>query len=388
MTSHRHQAVDVPASSPRHAVQYLFAALVAALTVLMLSTAPVLAAPSWKEINASKTGVPGVLHSFGIPGSFDNAGTNPRWTSAVFSTMEYYVEADTRINASRTHVYLRVKTTDELNAMSPPPPSPFTVDIEVTMTNDEGETASGTKSFTTTYARVEPPTATAPSLSSNYSGTKIGAVGILQNWVVTAVFDNAGTNPRFTSVSVSPTEYFDADSTSLDSTGSTAYFQVKTAAQLNALDSPPDNPFTSTVDVTMTNDEGHTASGTISLQTSYARIEPVTGPTLSVTTQQAPPGTTTSALAGSFFDNAGTNPYFTEATFSTMEYYNADQTGISSDYFTGMLDVTAKTSAELNAMDPPPDNPFTVQVTLTMTNDEGETATGTVDYTTEYETGE
>ena len=53
-----------------------------------------------------------------------------------------------------------------------------------------------------------------------------------------------------------------------------------------------------------------------------------------------------------------------------------------------MLDVRPRPSEELNALDPPPDNPFTVQVTLTMTNDEGETATGTVDYSTEYEKDE
>ena len=221
------------------------------------------------------------------------------------------------------------------------------------------------------------PAMAAPSVNSEFSGTKIAAAGQLQSFPVTRVFDNAGTNPRFTSVSVSPTAYFDANSTVIGSTGQFAYFKVKTAAALNALDSPPPNPFTSTLDVTMTNDEGHTASGTISLQTRYARIEPP-GPTLSKTTANAPAGLTVSAFASYFFENAGTNPQLTAATFSTMDYYVA--AGVSG----GILDIQVKTSEALNAMSPPPPNPFTVQVTLTMTNNEGETATGTVDYTTSY----
>ena len=45
-----------------------------------------------------------------------------------------------------------------------------------------------------------------------------------------------------------------------------------TNAELNALDPRPDNPFTFTADVTMTNDEGQTASGTLTFETTYDRI--------------------------------------------------------------------------------------------------------------------
>ena len=268
MTSKRHRVVELPSSSSRRAGRCRSAALVAALAVLMLSTAPAVAAPSFNSERAAPRPVPGTL----------------------------------------------------INAW-------------------------------------------------------------IKKW-----FANRGTNPRYTDVSPSPTEYFNAASTRISASGQIAYYQVKTAAELNALDSPPPNPLTAQVTLTMTNDEGHTASGTISLQTTWAKAPPPPGPTLKVTTQQAPAGVTASAFASSFFDNAGTNAHFTDATFSTMDYYDADQTGVSSAYFTGMLDVRAKTSDELNAMSPPPPNPFTVQVTVTMTNDEGETATGTVDYVTDYET--
>ena len=105
------------------------------------------------------------------------------------------------------------------------------------------------------------------------------------------------------------------------------------------------------------------------------------GPTLSTTTTNVPAGVTASAWPSYFFDNAGTNLRFTGLSFSTMDYYNADITGLSGENF---MQVTAKTSAELNAMSLPPPNPFTVQVTITVTNNEGQTATGTVDYVTNY----
>ena len=45
--------------------------------------------------------------------------------------------------------------------------------------------------------------------------------------------------------------------------------EPKSQAQLNALASPPDWRFEVTVDVTMTNDEGQTATGTLTFVTTY-----------------------------------------------------------------------------------------------------------------------
>ena len=185
------------------------------------------------------------------------------------------------------------------------------------------------------------------------------------------------TNPRFTSVTFSTMDYYDDSVTGL--LGKYIAVKTKTAAELNAMDEPPSNPFTVTADATWTDDAGTTQPWTISLKTTWPKAPPPP-PTLSVTTQDAPPGSAASGYASYFFSNAGAGARLTDVSFSTMEYYNADRTGLSGPY----LDVTAKTSEELSAMDSPPPNPFTVGVTLTMTNDAGETATGTVDYVTRY----
>ena len=203
--------------------------------------------------------------------------------------------------------------------------------------------------------------------------------GIIKTLMPGDYFDNAGTNARFTSVTFSTTEYYDAQITGLNSRGF-IHVKVKTNAELNALASPPSNPFTVTAAVTMTNDESETASGTISLDTTWAKKVAPAGPTLSVTTVNSPPDVSASGYASYFFSNAGAGARLTDVSFSTMDYYNADRTGLFGPY----LDVTPKTSEELNAMDSPPPNPFTVDVTLTMTNNAGQTGTGTVRYTTSY----
>lgn len=50
--------------------------------------------------------------------------------------------------------------------------------------------------------------------------------------------------------------------------------RAKTSEELNALETPPPNPFRVTVDVTMTNDEEQEASGTITYQTTYDYTPP------------------------------------------------------------------------------------------------------------------
>ena len=189
--------------------------------------------------------------------------------------------------------------------------------------------------------------------------------------------DVTPTNPKFTAVTFSTMEYYDDSVTGL--LGKYIAVKTKTAAELNALDDPPSNPFTVTADATWTDDTGTTESVTIWLKTTWPKTTPP-GPTLSVTTVNAPPDVSASGWASYFFSNAGAGARLTDVSFSTMDYYNADRTGLFGPY----LDVTAKTSEELNAMDSPPPNPFTVQVTLTMTNNAGQTATGTADYVTSY----
>ena len=204
--------------------------------------------------------------------------------------------------------------------------------------------------------------------------------GAAATQVAEAWFDNAGTNPIFTGVTFSTLEYYDAAVTGLTS-GGRILVRVKTAAQLNALASPPPNPFTVTAVTTMTNDEGATASGTLSFKTAWAKsvaVAPSGAIAITTTTAEAPPGVETSAFAEYFFKNAGAGAQFTAASFETMDCYDADRTGV--DF--GFLFVTAKTADELDASGF--SSPCTVSVLLTVTNNQGQTGTGTVDFTTRW----
>ena len=218
------------------------------------------------------------------------------------------------------------------------------------------------------------PAAAEPTARANSSQN--APPGHLSSIGATFHFDNYGTNPRITSASYSTTEYYNETSV----VGGRAFFRIKTNDQLNAMDEPPSNPFTVVASVTMTNDEGQTASTNINLVTHWHKRPPPQGPVLSRSTANAPAGLTVSAFVEYFFDNAGTGAYFTNAVFSTMDYYVEANTGVTD----GFLEVRVKTSEELEAMSSPPPNPFTVEVTLTMTNNQGQTATGTVEYVTNY----
>ena len=320
---------------------------------------------------------PGALVSGFAENLFDNAGTNPRITDAVFSTTEYYSVH----SVSRGLVWVQAKTDAELNALASPPPDPFTVDITVTMANDEGQTASGTITFETTYERDEP-TGSPPVFRSEVWRLPPGQTNYrYARWS----FDNAGTNAKFTDVSVSTMEYY--DDVKINSAGA-IQVTIKSDEELNALSSPPPpNPIRVSADVAMTNDEGHRVTGTVTFETEYDRVEPpqpsepeAATPTFSVTeTRNAPPGVQVYASATEAFDNAGTNPRITGADFSATKYYGIH--GVLG----GILAVQAKTSEQLNALSSPPPSPFTVDVTVTMTNDEGQTASGTITFSTAYE---
>ena len=345
---------------------------------------------------------PGQLVATTVGDWFANAGTNPRFTSATFSTMDYYQAGNTRIHPSRPfRLFVQVKTGADLNALDPPPPNPFTVTANVAMTNDEGATATGTISFKTWYDRKAtptPPTPLQPDAQDAPPGTRVSAeVG---DW-----FADAGTNPRFTSATFSTMDYYvEADTGIGSSDASRLWVKVKTDAELNALDPAPPNPFTVTANVTMTNDdyETGTVTGTVSFTTNYNRPEagqrsplppsaaedrtgvPAEGrssPTLSQTEAiTAPPGSLVVTSAGDLFANAGTHPVLTAVSFSTTDYYDSSSSGIRD----GSLHVQVKTVAELNALDSPPPSPFTVTADVTMSNDEGDTATGTISFRTTY----
>ncbi len=131
-------------------------AFAAVLAVLLLAGAPAAAEPVFRAqptlvlpLNVIMSIVPGPLYP-GDPGYFDNPGTNPRFTDASFSTLEWYDPGFTGVHRGR--VFMKTKDSAALNALPSPPPNPFTVDVTVTMTNDEGETASGTITFETTYS--------------------------------------------------------------------------------------------------------------------------------------------------------------------------------------------------------------------------------------------
>ena len=97
---------------------------------------------------------PGVLASISAHQWYDewtggDGGTNPKIVGATFSTTEYY---DThRVGNGR--LWVQAKSAVDLNALPVPPPDPFEVTVEVSMTNDENVAKTGTVVFKTSYVR-------------------------------------------------------------------------------------------------------------------------------------------------------------------------------------------------------------------------------------------
>ena len=358
-------------------------AAVLAVAAMVLSAAQAVAQPTLSQMGAVHAPA-GTLIRVRVD-VFDNGGTNPRFTDAVFSTMEYYDSAYTGIDPhSSSHLRVHAKTAAQLSALASPPDSPFTVTAEVTMANDEGETATGIITFETVYLRT--PAALAPPTLSRTTAITVPP-GAFINIAAEDVFDNTGTNPKLTEAVFSTTEYLLNQGILLDR----LWVHAKTEAGLNAMPSPPESPFSYTAEVTMGNDEGQTATGTLTFETTYDRNpsdgnpSPVLSPgvvMLPAFGQQAaidaPPGTLVGVDADTAFYNAGTNPRFTNAVFSTTAYYDVSRIEA------GRLEVQAKTAEDLNALAAPPDSPFTVTAAVTMTNDEGATATGTLTFETTY----
>ena len=368
----------------RHRVANLFSAGRAALAAmlaaapLVLGSAPAGATPTLSDTDMSAP--PGILVSLYAMVHFDNAGTNPRFTAATFSTREYYSETD--IDDGR--VFIMAKTAAQLNALPSPPSNPFTVTVTVTMTNDEGETATGDIYVKTSYARTAGPVpAPAPTGGPTPSDNQdlSARPGVLVSIFPEGYFDNAGTNPRIIAATFSTMEYYDASVTGAINDGR-VWIRTKSNDELNALPTPPSSPFTVEVTVTMTNDEGQTATSTVNVISWYAKVERpgVPEPTLSGCQNiNARINRVTRADAGDCFDNAGTNPRFTQARFSPMEYLSHSR--LTSD---GAVTMRITHLADLRALPTPPPSPFTVTAEVTMTNDEGQTATGTITFQTTY----
>ncbi|MDE0408214.1 MAG: hypothetical protein OXN81_10170 [Alphaproteobacteria bacterium] len=304
---------------------------------------------------------------------FDNAGVGAEITAAEFATTEYYNEHQIVDGV----LYVEAKSSGELNAMASPPAAIFDVDVTVTMTNARGTTASGTVTFRTVYDRAAalPPPPPPPPVFSQ-TETRVAPAGLLLSVIPAWTFDNAGTNPRITDAVFSTTEYH----TDRYTARGVLFLRTKTAAQLNAMTPPPPSPFTVDVTVTMTNDEGQTASGTITFRTDWTPPPPPPPPAFrDPGTVAAAPGAALTYRAEDLFDNAGTNPRIANAEFATTEYYSTHSVQ------NGVLHVQSKTAAELAALETPPSNPFTVDVTVTMTNDEEQEASGTVTFETTYD---
>ena len=355
------------------------APLVLALAMLVLSAAQPLAAPT-QSSQTTLNAPPGVRVSISAHFAFDNTGTNAEITEATFSDTTYYNVA----RVDNGYAWVEAKTDAELNALPSPPPETFETTVDVTMTNDEGATATGTIALQTTYARASaPPTgASQPTLRPTNPGQdefNNAPPGVLVSLSADApangVFDNAGTNPRITGAVFSTTEYYNTHRIARDM----VWVEAKTSAQLNAMSPPPPSPFDVTVDVTMTNDEGQTATARITFRTSYDRVEPTPTPTMYGMGLQPLPGQTVISYAAGMFRNSGTNPRYTSADFSTTDYYSVHEIR------DGNIVVQVKTEAQLNALASPPDSPFTVSVEVTMANDEGHTASGTLQIITYYE---
>ena len=170
-------------------------------------------------------------------------------------------------------------------------------------------------------------------------------------------------SPRFTDVTFSDMTYLDPLSTGFPGDEAKSFYvTVLTSAELNALTSPPSNPFTFTADVTMTNDEGETASGTFTFSTTYVKTTsettpettppssgPATTPTIMADlTISAPPLVLLTILPSSLFENAGTDPKITDASLDGASRFmeeHYDVFGVSPD---GRLYIRARQSEHLS----------------------------------------
>ena len=114
---------------------------VAPMTCAPEATAqPTLTKRVWRQ----ESQLPASCISVAVATEFDTAVTNPGVIEATFSAKVYYPEAYTDI--FDCGLFLHAKTSKPLNALASPP-DPSTVEVDVAMANDEGQTASHTIRF-------------------------------------------------------------------------------------------------------------------------------------------------------------------------------------------------------------------------------------------------
>ncbi len=260
------------------------------LPVAVGFAAPAAADPEFAQSDAV-TASAGETINFPVRGAFQNAGTNPKYTSGTVDSADYVrAHGIFEEESADDTFFVEVKTAEELNALDSSPSSPFTFTATVAMTNDEGETASGTISFSVTYTQTSGSApAGPPAWSASATETIAADAGEQIIFFVGDLFDNAGTNPRFTSIG-GPTTHIASRDYYPDRQASESdrfYVRFMTAAQLNALSPRPPSPAAAEAAVTMTNDEGQTASGTLTFSVTYTR-----------TATQTDTGTTTQGGSG------------------------------------------------------------------------------------------
>ena len=325
---------------------------------------------------------PGILVSIRVDSVFDNRGTNPRFTKAVFSNPEY-LDSDPVISSER--VFLRVKDSDGLNSLSSPPSSTFTHTAVLTMTNDEGAMAENTITIESTYAKDTTTPQPAPADPPPESGMSVTSpAGVLISVRVEDVFESPGTNPRFTKAVFSNPEYLDSGYPVV--TSDRVLWRVKDSEEFHSMSSPPSSPFTHTALLTMTNDGRKSFEKLITLESTYAKDTTTPQPAPADPTPVSgikvgsPAGMLVEIYVDFVFTNRGTNPRFTKAVFSNPEYLDSDYPQVTSDRVFWKV----KRHEELNSMSSPPSSPFTNTAKLSMTNDEGAIAENEITIETLY----
>ncbi len=194
--------------------------------------------------------------------------TNPRFSDAVFSNPEYMNSSESGVFDGTVQV--KVKTSEELNELTSPPPNPFEFTVTVTMIEDGDLTLKLKLAYETHYESASTPERDPSLLGPPPTSAELGVrmvLGQLRIFDADEAFLNAGTNPRFTGAVFSEPELYDA--TAIGVRDRQLWVLFKSAAELRELPSPPDSSFTTTVEVTMANDEGQTATATMTFYASY-----------------------------------------------------------------------------------------------------------------------
>lgn len=241
----------------------------AALAAALLLGTTAAAQPTFSQTDPISA-PPGTLVEVSADDVFDNAGTNPRFTGSASFSKEEVLESDSGIRDGLLRV--QVKSAEDLNSLRVRPPEVFAVTAEVTMTNDEGETATGTITFETEYEWEggEGPMGAPQQATMLLTASIEAPPGIPLLFKAEDLFANTGDSPIITNAVFSTTAYYSQSTLE----NHVLLVQAKTDEELNALPSPPDSPFTVTVEVEMRGRPYVEGTGTFTFETTYWRVEP------------------------------------------------------------------------------------------------------------------